>query len=90
MKPWGYHYSFGTVQSSNNNEAFRLGLTHTIYELTAVRKRVVFVHRLPELGFDVRKCFNRFGAKFDSQCAIDFDVVLERLTPYKKNSKASC
>lgn len=82
-KPWTYQFSANGVQSSSNEEAFAFGLQATLDEIKRSGKRVIFVHQLPELGFNPKGCLRSFGGKSLKQCAIDLSEVHRRLDPYK-------
>lgn len=43
-------------QTKSNAEVYELGLRKTLLTLTEAGKRVVFIHDVPELGFDIRSC----------------------------------
>nr|WP_299472295.1 acyltransferase family protein [uncultured Roseibium sp.] len=83
LKPWTYTFLDGSLQSNSNQEAFELGLQHTVDEIVKAGKKVIFVHQFPEMGFDIRGCLDRFGTTKSDKCALDVDIVTERLTPYK-------
>jgi len=72
--------------SYSNQEVFELGLKTTIDEIVKSGKKVIFVHQLPELGFDMRGCLdglNRFNTNKIKNCTLNIDVVMERLSPYR-------
>ena len=78
-----YSYSNNNVKSNISKDVFELGLRSTIDEITKSGKKVIFVHQLPELGFDIRKCLKRFASTLSDNCSLNLNVVKERLAPYK-------
>jgi peptidoglycan/LPS O-acetylase OafA/YrhL len=43
-------------QTKSNVEVYELGLRKTLLTLNKAGKRVIFIHDVPELGFDIRSC----------------------------------
>jgi hypothetical protein len=84
-KPWTYIYSDNLTQSHNNIEAFELGLKNTIDFLVKSGKKIIFVHQIPELGFDIRGCLNRVGIYNNQKCNLNINSVYERLSTYKNS-----
>ena len=84
-KPWTYIYSDNLTQSQSNIEAFEFGLKNTIDFLVKSGKKIIFVHQIPELGFDIRGCLNRVGSNKTEKCNLNINSVYERLSPYKNS-----
>jgi peptidoglycan/LPS O-acetylase OafA/YrhL len=81
--PSAYTYNDQRITSSEGSAAFIDGLNETVDLLSKAGKRVVFVHQVPELGFDPRRCLPRFGDINVVNCDISARVVMSRLQPYK-------
>lgn len=55
---WVLHFS-GEVKGTRKNDAvFAEGLSNTLDALLTAGKKVSFLHDVPELGFDIRRCFS--------------------------------
>jgi peptidoglycan/LPS O-acetylase OafA/YrhL len=82
--PMSYRYASGSVVSTSPSGSFELGLRETIDALVKSHKKVVFVHQLPELGFDPRRCvvFRHISSK-NYKCSISREEAELRLSPYK-------
>lgn len=83
LKPSTYYYKDATITTNISSEAFELGLKVTINEIIKSGKKLIFVHQLPELGFDPRKCLGRFKQFKSLECSLDINIVNQRLNPYK-------
>ena len=80
-----YRYDSNGVSSSKNYEVFELGLAATIDVLSMEKKKLVFVHQMPELGFDPRACIKRFSFGQHKDCVIDKSVVFSRQGPCRES-----
>lgn len=82
------HIQYGdkTFKPQNDYEkAFISGLRATLEQLTAQNKKVIFVHQIPELGFDPRICTSRpFRAASHHPCRLDRAEVMARQRAYRK------
>ncbi len=55
---WVLHFEGVKQGESDNSTVFSMGLTKTLDALLAAGKKVTFLHDVPELGFDIRRCFS--------------------------------
>ena len=55
---WVLHFEGVKQGESDNSTVFSIGLTKTLDALLAAGKKVTFLHDVPELGFDIRRCFS--------------------------------
>lgn len=86
LKPSTFSYNSGTLNTQISTEVFKLGLIDTINSISKNRKKLIFVHQLPELGFDPRQCLGRFSQFKSTLCDLDINVVNQRLNPYKETA----
>ena len=54
---WVLYFEGEDSGQRNNAEVFLMGLANTLDALLAANKKVIFLHDVPELGFDIRSCF---------------------------------
>ena len=55
---WVLHFEGVKQGVADNSTVFSMGLTKTLDALLAAGKKVTFLHDVPELGFDIRRCFS--------------------------------
>jgi peptidoglycan/LPS O-acetylase OafA/YrhL len=80
-----YRYDSNGVVSSINHEVFELGLSDTLDAVLGAKKKLLFVHQLPELGFDPRICLRSFAFSRPKDCVVDKSAVLTRQGPYRES-----
>lgn len=89
VRGFGYRYSRDGAISEDPGEAYAMGLAETLSVLEKAGKRVVFVHQVPELGFDPRDCIQRLrGFPKDMPCSIERTAFERRVFPYKERTRA--
>ena len=54
---WVLHFDGEERGLRSNEEVFLKGLANTLDALSAADKKIIFLHDVPELGFDIRSCF---------------------------------
>lgn len=71
-----------------NTEVFREGLKNTLDILVKANKEVVYVHNVPELGFDIKSCVEarpiRLTGVFRSPCAVSKEAFLKRNSEHRR------
>lgn len=83
IAPWHYTYDDGERQESTNARTFEAGLRATLSAL--VSKKVIFVHQIPELGFDPRRCVSRASSKeILGECQVPLAAVQKRQRGYRE------
>lgn len=79
-----FFYSTARINTQISSEVFELGLIDTINVISKSGKKLIFVHQLPELGFDPRQCLGRFRQFKSAKCDLEINIVNQRLNPYKE------
>lgn len=79
---WVLQLSGEKEKSRSNAEAYKISLNNTLNALKQVRKEVIYIHPVPELGFDPKDCLKARTIKIhrhhQNMCAVDKSVVLSR------------
>ena len=85
--PWILHFDGEDKGLRSNEEVFASGLTKTLDALLAAGKKVIFLHDVPELGFDIRSCFSfrpmTITSKVVSPCAVSRKEFEARAEAYR-------
>ncbi len=80
-------HSFRDVRSAgqeSQEELFASTLRETIQALHAAGKRIIFIHQVPELGFNIKSCLPRpISFKPVHECTIDRSIVESRQSGYR-------
>ncbi|MCE9550579.1 MAG: acyltransferase [Betaproteobacteria bacterium] len=68
-----------------SKEALRIAMTNTISTMQNAGKQIVYLHDVPELGFDIKNCLSSRPLRFrkDFQCAIKKSLFDERYKDFK-------
>lgn len=84
-RPWTYRFTNEHLKTNDLKETFSVGLNETLKFLDSSGKKILFVHQLPELGFDPRNCLARRSLfQVERICRIERTSVNDRLNPYKE------
>ena len=80
-------YAFRDVrrsQTESQESLFARTLRETLQQLYATGKRIIFIHQVPELGFNAKSCLPRpFGFKPVNACTIERGLVEARQSGYR-------
>jgi peptidoglycan/LPS O-acetylase OafA/YrhL len=72
------------MQGESQESLFARTLRETLQQLYATGKRIIFVHQVPELGFNTKSCLPRpFSFKPVNVCMIDRVMVEARQSGYR-------
>lgn len=84
---WVLHFEGEMKGASDNNTVFSKGLIQTLDALLAARKKVTFLHDVPELGFDIRSCFSfrplSMSANDAHSCSVSREDFERRTSAFK-------
>lgn len=84
---WVLHFEGEKQGESDNSTVFSLGLTQTLDALLVAGKKVTFLHDVPELGFDIRRCFSfrplSISANDTSSCSVSRADFEKRSSAFK-------
>ena len=79
---WVLQLSNEKEKYRSNAEAYKISLNNTLNALRQANKEVIYIHPVPELGFDPRDCLKGRIIKTHRQkqkiCAVDKNLVLSR------------
>lgn len=88
FKEWVLHFADEPAGKRSNAEVFTLGLGRTIDAFLAAGKKVTFLHDVPELGLDVRRCLRLRPWPFDQRpiepCAIPRSLYEARTQSHRR------
>ena len=86
--PWVLHVDGEEKGVRSNQAVFAEGLEKTLDTLLAAGKTVTFLHDVPELGFDIRRCYSfrplSFDRAFNGPCAVSRKDFEARTDSYRK------
>lgn len=84
---WVLHLQGEEPQARDNESVFSIGLSQTLDALLAAGKKVTFLHDVPELGFDIRRCASfrplSFVKKNAETCSVSRTIVEERTRSFR-------
>jgi hypothetical protein len=79
---WVLQLSGESEKSRSNSEAYKISLNNTLNALKQARKEVIYMHPVPELGFDPKDCLKaraiRIHRHHQNTCAVEKSVFLSR------------
>ena len=88
---WILYFEDEAIKSKSNIEVFESGLKRTFDLLLKNNKEVIFFVDVPELGFHIKSCINRFsnitGPDYNFDCYVSYDEFKIRNIDYHKMIK---
>ncbi len=79
---WVLHLVDEEAGARSNLQVFEMALVNTLDALLKAGKRVIFLHDVPELGFDIKSCLADRPLSLTNRsrnpCAVSREVVVER------------
>jgi peptidoglycan/LPS O-acetylase OafA/YrhL len=85
---WVLHFKGEEPHARDNESVFSIGLSQTIDALIAAGKKITFLHDVPELGFDIRRCSSfrplSIVKNSDDDCSVSRTVFEARTKSFKE------
>lgn len=85
---WVLHFQGEEPGKRDNETVFSIGLSQTLDALLVAGKKVTFLHDVPELGFDIRRCSSfrplSLSAKNINSCGVSRAVFEVRTKSFKE------
>ena len=85
---WVLHLQGEAPRARDNDSVFSIGLSQTLDALLGAGKKVTFLHDVPELGFDIRRCSSfrplSFVDKGTYACSVSRTAFEERTRSFRK------
>ena len=85
---WVLHFKGEKPGEKDNETVFSIGLSQTLDALLAAGKKVTYLHDVPELGFDIRRCASfrplSLTAKGPDSCAVSRNDFEARTKAFKR------
>jgi peptidoglycan/LPS O-acetylase OafA/YrhL len=85
---WDLYFKGEKPGSSDNDTVFSIALSQTLDALLAAGKKVTYLHDVPELGFDIRRCSSFRPLSLTSQdtkyCGVSREVFEARTESFKR------